>query len=176
MIEFVHGNLFDAEVEAITNAVNCGGVMGKGIALEFKRRYPDAFAAYKRVCDTGQFRLGQVFIFDRGESVSPRYIVHFPTKNHWRDSSQIEDIETGLKSLVSELYRLQIDSIAIPALGCGLGGLEWTGVRQEIEKAFASCITVKVLVFLPLEHNSMPQSSQKGNFGIDPIKGTTDNQ
>jgi O-acetyl-ADP-ribose deacetylase (regulator of RNase III) len=176
MIEFVHGNLFGAEVEAFTNAVNCVGVMGKGIALEFKRRYPDAFAAYKQTCDTGQLRLGQVFVFDRGKSVSPRYIVHFPTKNHWRDSSQIEDIETGLKSLVSELYKLQIDSIAIPALGCGLGGLEWTSVRQEIETAFAACKTVKVLVFQPLEHNILAQSSQKGNFGIDLVKGTTDNQ
>ena len=155
MIEYVCGNLFDAEVEAITNAVNCVGIMGKGIALEFKQRYPDAFAAYKQQCDTGQIRLRQVFIFDRGETQSPRYIVHFPTKRHWRDSSQIEDIETGLRSLVSELHRMQIDSIAIPALGCGLGGLEWLSVRGEIEKAFSSCKTVKVLVFEPLSSRAV---------------------
>ena len=131
MIEFVRGDLFDADVEAITNAVNCIGVMGKGIALEFKKRFPQNFIAYKAACDNGELHLGKVFIFDNGPSTKPRYIVDFPTKNHWRDASCLQDIRTGLDSLAAELDRLKIGSIAIPALGCGLGGLDWPDVRLE---------------------------------------------
>jgi len=101
--------------------------------------------------NAGHTRLGQVFIFDRGESRLPRYIVHFPTNWHWRDSSHIEDIGTGLTSLVSELRRLQIDSIAIPALGCGLGGLEWLDVKAMISLAFfGNTDNVSVRVYEPL--------------------------
>ena len=175
MIEFVQGNLFDADVEAIVNAVNCVGVMGKGIALEFKKRFPNNFIAYKAACDAGELQLGRVFTYDHGLSAKPRYIVNFPTKDHWRDGSHLGDIRTGLESLVAELDRLRIRSIAIPALGCGLGGLNWQEVRAEIGNRLAACKTSKIMVFEPKEFFHGNQSSQNGNFGIDSVKGTADN-
>ena len=174
MIELVQGNLFEADVEAITNAVNCIGVMGKGIALEFKKRFPQNFLAYKAACDHGELQLGRVFIHDNGPSSKHRYIVNFPTKHHWRDTSRLADIRTGLETLAIDLERLQIHSIALPALGCGLGGLDWMDVRLEIAKTFATSKSVKVLVFSPLTNNTTAKSSQKGNFSVDPAKRTTD--
>ena len=150
MIEFVQGNLFDAEVDAIVNAVNCVGVMGKGIALEFKKRFPDNFMAYKANCDAGQLELGRVFTYDNGKSAQPRYIVNFPTKKHWRDASQLHDIRSGLESLASEIDLLKISSIAIPALGCGLGGLDWLDVRELIQKELGNCEKTGVFVYSPL--------------------------
>jgi len=151
MIEFLRGNLFDADVEAITNAVNCVGVMGKGIALEFKKRFSQNFVAYKAACDTGELQLGKVFIHDEGPSTRPRYIVNFPTKNHWRDGSRLEDIRTGLESLATEIERLKIRSIAIPALGCGLGGLDWLMVRPSVETILGTCENAAILVFCPFD-------------------------
>lgn len=150
MIEFVQGNLFDAEVDAIVNAVNCVGVMGKGIALEFKKRFPDNFMAYKANCDAGRLQLGRVLTYDNGASAKPRYIVNFPTKNHWRDASQLHDIRSGLESLASEIDLLKISSIAIPALGCGLGGLDWLDVRELIQKELGNCEKTSVFVYSPL--------------------------
>jgi O-acetyl-ADP-ribose deacetylase (regulator of RNase III) len=149
MIEFVRGNLFDADVEAIVNAVNCVGVMGKGIALEFKKRFPSNFIAYKAACDAGELQLGRVFIHDQGPSAKPRYIVNFPTKHHWRNPSRLEDIRSGLDSLSAEIDRLKIHSIAIPALGCGLGGLDWQDVRELIEQLLASREKSRILVYAP---------------------------
>ena len=121
----VRGDIFAAHVEALTNPVNCVGVMGKGLALEFKRRYPTNFAAYARACTSGVLRPGQPVIFDPGVDMLPRYIVNSPTKRHWRDPSRLDDIEAGLATLVSQIERLSIGSIAILPLGCGLGGLDW---------------------------------------------------
>jgi O-acetyl-ADP-ribose deacetylase (regulator of RNase III) len=175
MIEFVRGNLFDADVEAIVNAVNCVGVMRKGIALEFKRRFPSNFIAYKIACDAGELQLGRVFIHDEGPSATPRYIVNFPTKHHWRNPSRLEDIRSGLDSLAAEIDRLKIHSIAIPALGCGLGGLDWQDVREELENRLLACKSSKIMVFEPKESSPRNQSSLNGNFRIDPEKETADN-
>ncbi len=175
MIEFVQGNLFDADVEAIVNAVNCVGVMGKGIALEFKQRFPYNFIAYKAACDAGQLQLGRVFTYDNGASAKPRYVVNFPTKNHWRDASRLRDIRSGLESLAGEIDRLKMSSIAIPALGCGLGGLDWLYVRKELEAGLSGCKICKFIVFEPREPNSRTQSSRNGNVEIDSVKGTSDN-
>lgn len=175
MMEFVHGNLFDADVEAIVNAVNCVGVMGKGIALEFKKRFPNNFITYKAACDAGQLQIGRVFTYDNGASAKPRYIVNFPTKNHWRDASRLQDIHSGLESLAVEIDRLKISSIAIPALGCGLGGLNWQAVRKELEAALCGCKTCKIIVFQPTASSERTQSSHNGNFEIDFVEGTADN-
>jgi O-acetyl-ADP-ribose deacetylase (regulator of RNase III) len=175
MIEFVRGNLFDADVEAIVNAVNCVGVMGKGIALEFKKRFPSNFIAYKAACDAKELQLGHVFAFDQGPATNPRYIVNFPTKNHWRDSSCLEDIRTGLDSLAIEIDRRNISSIAIPALGCGLGGLDWHEVRSELETRLLSCKTSKIMIFEPYQPSPGNQSSHNGNFDVDSTKRTPDN-
>jgi O-acetyl-ADP-ribose deacetylase (regulator of RNase III) len=175
MIEFVQGNRFDADVEAIVNAVNCVGVMGKGIALEFKNRFPDNFVAYKAACDTGQLQLVRVFTYDNGPSATPRYIVNFPTKNHRRDASHLQDIRSGLESLASEIDRRKIGSIAIPALGCGLGGLDWNMVRMELEAGLSGCKASKIMVFEPVVSSHTKQSSHYGNFRIDSAMGTSDN-
>lgn len=148
-MEFIKGNLFSADTEAIVNTVNCVGVMGRGIAAQFKRQYPENFKAYEKACKRKEVVPGRMFVFATGQTAGPRFIVNFPTKRHWRGKSRIEDIESGLVALVEEVKARGIASIAIPPLGCGLGGLDWKDVRPLIEKAFASLPEVRVLVFEP---------------------------
>ena len=136
-IERTTGNLLEAQAEALVNAVNCVGVMGKGIALQFKQAFPDNYAFYQAACVRGEVRPGQMLVYDSGQVSTPRYIINFPTKRHWRDQSRIEDIEAGLESLVREVRSRGIQSIAIPPLGAGNGGLNWADVRRRIEHAFA---------------------------------------
>jgi O-acetyl-ADP-ribose deacetylase (regulator of RNase III) len=149
MVERVRGNLLDAKVEALVNAVNTVGVMGKGIALQFKQAFPDNFTAYERECDAKRFDIGQVFTFRVSGIGLPHYVINFPTKKHWRDQSRIEYIDAGLAALVEQVRRLDIRSLAVPALGCGHGGLAWEDVYPRIEKAFAALPDVKALVFGP---------------------------
>jgi O-acetyl-ADP-ribose deacetylase (regulator of RNase III) len=150
MVQQVRGNLLDAEVQALVNTVNTVGIMGKGIALQFKKAFPENYKAYKRACDAGQVQPGRMFVFDRGALYSHhRYIINFPTKRHWRSMSKIEDIESGLAALVDDTRRLGLVSLAVPPLGCGNGGLEWSVVSQLIECAFANVPDVDVLVFEP---------------------------
>ena len=149
MIEIVRGNLLEAPVEALVNTVNCIGYMGKGIALQFKQAFPANFKIYEAACHAGDMVPGKMLIHDNGGLVNPRYIVNFPTKRHWKGKSRIEDVESGLKTLVEDVQRLGIRSIAVPPLGCGLGGLEWRVVRPLIEQAFASLPDVQVLLFEP---------------------------
>jgi O-acetyl-ADP-ribose deacetylase (regulator of RNase III) len=149
MIEFTRGNLLEAPAEALVNTVNCIGYMGKGIALQFKQAFPANFKIYEAACHAGDMVPGKMLIHDNGGLVNPRYIVNFPTKRHWKGKSRIEDVESGLKTLVEDVQRLGIRSIAVPPLGCGLGGLEWRVVRPMIEQAFASLPDVQVLLFEP---------------------------
>ena len=132
MFELTRGNLLDAEVEAVVNTVNTEGIMGKGIALQFRKAYPENYEAYRRACKAGEVRPGHMFVFDRHTLTLPRYIINFPTKRHWRHKSRMEDIEAGLIALVAEVRRLGIRSIAVPPLGSGLGGLPWPEVRRRI--------------------------------------------
>lgn len=124
MIQEAHGNLLDAEADALVNTVNTVGVMGKGIALQFKRAFPENYKAYKRACDQGAVELGQMFIWDAGALAGdgPRYVINFPTKKHWRSKSKLSDIRAGLDDLVRQLKDLSINSVAVPPLGCGHGG------------------------------------------------------
>lgn len=149
MIELTRGNLLEAPAEALVNTVNCIGYMGKGIALQFKQAFPANFKIYEAACHAGDMVPGKMLIHDNGGLVNPRYIVNFPTKRHWKGKSRIEDVESGLKTLVEDVQRLGIRSIAVPPLGCGLGGLEWRVVRPLIEQAFASLPDVQVLLFEP---------------------------
>ena len=122
MIESIKkGDILKADAEALVNTVNCVGVMGRGIALQFKKKFPENFSAYKDACDAKEVKLGKVYIHDMGKMFNPRYVINFPTKGHWRSKSKIEDIETGLVDLVREVEARNIKSIAIPPLGCGLG-------------------------------------------------------
>ncbi|MEP0797354.1 macro domain-containing protein [Trichocoleus sp. DQ-A3] len=147
MLEFKQGNLLEEDAEALINAVNCVGVMGKGIALLFKQAFPENFQQYKKACDAKEVQPGRMFTVPTGKLFNPKYIINFPTKPHWREKSKIEDIQTGLKTLVAEVQQLGISSIAIPALGCGNGGLDWLEVKPLIELAFAELPEVKAIVF-----------------------------
>lgn len=149
MIELKQGDILRVDTEALVNTVNCVGVMGRGVALQFKKAFPENFKAYKAACDRDELQLGSMFVYDLCRLVNPRYIVNFPTKRHWKGKSRLEDIESGLKALVQEVHRLGIHSIAVPPLGCGLGGLEWNEVRLRIEQAFEDVPDVDVLLFEP---------------------------
>ncbi len=149
MIEYTGGNILHADAEALVNTVNCVGVMGRGIALQFKNAYPKNFKAYEAACQRQEVQPGRMFVYATGELANPRFIINFPTKRHWRGNSRMEDIESGLVDLVEVIRRNNIQSIAIPPLGSGLGGLEWDDVRPRIEKALAALPQVKVLLYEP---------------------------
>jgi O-acetyl-ADP-ribose deacetylase (regulator of RNase III) len=149
MIKFVTGNLLDAPVEALVNTVNTVGVMGKGLALQFKKAFPENNKAYEQACKRGEVRIGEMFVFQSGGIVLPRYIINFPTKGHWRSKSKLRDIEEGLSDLVRVLRERHIRSIAIPPLGAGLGGLDWNQVRKAIESRLAEASDIEVLVYEP---------------------------
>jgi O-acetyl-ADP-ribose deacetylase (regulator of RNase III) len=149
MIELTHGDILQSEAEALVNAVNCVGVMGRGLALQFKRAFPANFAAYAAACKRGEVQPGRMHIVETGQRTSRRLVVNFPTKRHWKDKSRIEDIDAGLDALIADVKRLGIKSIAVPPLGCGLGGLDWADVRPRIERSFAGLPEVRVLVYEP---------------------------
>jgi O-acetyl-ADP-ribose deacetylase (regulator of RNase III) len=149
MIERGTGNLLTADVDALVNTVNTVGVMGKGIALQFKRAFPANYRAYQAACKRGEVRLGHVWAFDTGILGPRRFVLNFPTKLHWRSSSRLEDIAAGLTSLVETVDEFNIRSVAIPALGCGNGGLSWSDVRPLIEQACARMPDVRAVVYAP---------------------------
>jgi O-acetyl-ADP-ribose deacetylase (regulator of RNase III) len=146
-----HGDLLnEIDVDAVVNTVNCVGVMGKGIALQFKNKWPENFRAYQAACNAKRVRPGRMFIHDCGGLVQPRYIINFPTKDHWRGKSSIDYIRDGLVDLVAEIRRLRIRSLAVPPLGCGNGGLAWPEVSPLIESALAPLDDVDVRLFEPV--------------------------
>lgn len=149
MITYHQGNLLEANVEALVNTVNTVGVMGSGIALMFKERYPANFRAYVAACKTGDVRIGRMFVTETGELYGPRWIINFPTKEHWRHPSRLKWIEDGLRDLVRVVREHNIRSIALPPLGCGNGGLDWRDVRPLIAQALALIPDVEAVVFEP---------------------------
>lgn len=150
MIKETSGNLLDAKTEALINAVNTVGVMGKGIAMQFRQKFSEKyFKDYKQACYSGALTTGKVHVYQLQNNTYPRYIINFPTKRHWRDPSRLEYIESGLKSLTETLQKLNVKSAALPALGCGLGGLRWTDVRLMIEANFTTYVDIEILLFVP---------------------------
>lgn len=149
MIEYTSGNILFADAEALVNTVNCVGIMGRGIALQFKNAYPENFKAYEKACFDKKVQPGRMFVFATEELANPKYIINFPTKRHWKGKSRMEDIEAGLVDLVKVIERLAIRSIAIPPLGSGLGGLQWDDVRPRIESAMRVLPDVRVTVYEP---------------------------
>ena len=151
MIELVRGNLLKADVEALVNTVNTVGVMGKGIALQFRKAFPENYNSYREACDADEVVPGRMFVFELAGTMlqGPRYIINFPTKRHWRDRTRLDDIASGLNALVTEIDHRGIRSVALPPLGCGSGGLSWTTVYPLIEEALISLEKVRVLVFEP---------------------------
>jgi O-acetyl-ADP-ribose deacetylase (regulator of RNase III) len=159
-IEYKIGDMFEEPTEAIVNTVNCVGVMGKGVALEFKRRWPENFRAYKRLCDAGQLAPGKMFVFENKDILGQtfhRFLINFPTKQHWRAQSKTEYIESGLDSFVCQVRNLGIKSVALPPLGCGNGGLDWSEVRPLIERKLSPLADVRFVVFTPAADMTPPE-------------------
>ena len=161
-IEFVTGDLFNAKTQAIVNTVNCVGVMGKGVALEFKKRWPDNFKVYKKKCDHGQIKIGEMFVFSNNSSlfesdVGFEHLINFPTKKHWRSKSKVEYIIEGLEDFIFEVRRLNIKSVAIPPLGCGNGGLPWSQIRPLIVDKISELPDVQWVIYEPREIVSEPE-------------------
>jgi O-acetyl-ADP-ribose deacetylase (regulator of RNase III) len=148
MIHEISGSIFDSEAVALVNPVNTVGVSGKGLALEFKKRYPGAFKLYKDRCDAGLIKIGSVHLVHVSED-NPRFIVNFPTKRDWRKPSRMSYIQDGLYDMFMAIDELCIESIAIPALGCGLGGLDWDKVKQEIEFAAEAYHHIDITIYKP---------------------------
>ena len=146
-IFFVKENIFDSTAEAVVNPVNCIGVMGAGLALRFKEKFPANFKEYEKICKAGELVLGGLFIVE--QNTSPKYIINFPTKDHWRDKSDSRDIRLGLKTLKKEILLQEIKTIAIPALGCGLGGLDWSEVKNIIEEELKD-LSVQIFIHEPI--------------------------
>lgn len=151
MIHYTQGNLLDANVDALVNTVNTVGVMGKGIALMFKERFPKNMQAYSKACKAGEVFTGKMFVTHTDELIGPQWIINFPTKQHWRAKSKMEWIEDGLDDLRQFILENRIHSIAIPPLGAGNGGLEWKTVKPKIEQALADLEGVEIWVFEPTD-------------------------
>lgn len=149
MLKLAQGDLLKANTEAIINTVNCVGVMGKGIALQFKQAFPANYEAYRRACEAGEVRLSEMFVFDTGSMIFPRYIINFPTKGHWKARSRLADVASGLDDLRRVLIERRIKSIAVPPLGCGNGGLDWADVEPLIREKLGSLKGVEVELFSP---------------------------
>lgn len=149
MFRYKAGNILKEDAEALVNTVNCVGVMGRGIALQFKNAFPNNFKAYVAACDRKEVNPGKMFVFETGKFTNPKFIINFPTKRHWKGKSRIEDIKSGLEDLVRVIREKNIKSIAIPPLGSGLGGLNWAEVRPLIEKALRGFNNLEVIVFEP---------------------------
>lgn len=163
-IKELKGNILESRADAIVNTVNCVGVMGKGIALQFKQAFPDNFTAYKRACDKNQVRPGSMFVHETGRLLPPKYIINFPTKRHWKGRARIDDIRLGLDDLVQTIESLEIRSVAVPPLGCGNGGLEWSEVAPLIQKALGRISNLEVALYLPVgapDVENMPVSTSR---------------
>lgn len=163
MIEYTEGNLLDSKAEALVNTVNTVGVMGKGVALMFKEAYPENFKAYEAACKKNEVKVGRMFVTERDSFIGPKWIINFPTKEHWRGNSKLEWIETGLEDLKRVIIDKKIESIAIPPLGSGNGGLEWNDVRPRIESALSALDNVRIVVYEPTAqyHNVAKRSGQE---------------
>lgn len=151
MITYKTGDLLLEYVDALVNAVNCVGIMGRGIALQFKKKFPQNFIAYEKACNEKSIVPGKVFVHETCNLMNPKFIINFPTKRHWRNPSRLEDIEAGLKDLVDVINKYHIQSIAIPPLGCGLGGLSWNSVRALIENTLGELSNIDIVLFEPLD-------------------------
>ena len=144
-----NGDILSSGLDAIMNPVNCVGVMGGGLAKRFKDCFPGNFLAYVSCCKEGGLRPGRSFIFETGTPEPPRIIINFPTKDHWRNKSRLEFIEHGLKDLVSRIGDYDIGNLGLPALGCGLGGLDWRDVKPVILDHLTGLKNLDVYIFEP---------------------------
>lgn len=172
MIKFTTGNLLESDAEALVNTVNTVGVMGKGIALMFKERFAANLEAYARACESKEVNVGKVFVTETGELLGPRWIVNFPTKQHWRSPSKMQWIEDGLKDLREFILKNNVRSIAIPPLGAGNGGLDWSEVLPKIEAALGDLDEVEIQIYQPTaEYQNV--AKRKGVEKLTPARALT---
>ncbi|HEA69902.1 hypothetical protein LCGC14_1595190 [marine sediment metagenome] len=158
MLEFVKGDFFDYEADIMVNTVNCVGVMGAGVALAFKRKYPDMFKYYEKQCKRGEVKPGKPSVWSSNDMISKGVeIINFPTKGHWRKPSEYEYVETGLVWLSEYLSERQGLTVTLPALGCGHGGLEWSIVKEMIKDHLGKSEN-RVLVFEPASSRNVPKN------------------
>lgn len=176
MIKYVKGDIFNGPSKIIVNTVNTVGVMGKGIALEYKKRYPEMFVRYHDLCKSNQLDIGKLYLWKK----SDKWVLLFPTKKHWRNPSKLEYIEQGLIKFVDNWDKLGADSIAFPRLGCGNGGLDWTVVKPLMEK-YLNKIPMQILVYIDNYNDPVPEhpnitemekwlSGEMGLFGYEAFK------
>jgi len=147
-IQYANGDLFEAKTQTIVNTVNCKGVMGKGLALEFKKRFPTMFLEYKKLYLEGKLIIGELHLYKDKDY----WILNFPTKNHWKSPSKLEYIEKGLKTFSEKYKEWGITSIAFPQLGCNLGGLDWSEVKPLMEK-YLSSLDIDIIIFIAENHS-----------------------
>ena len=152
MIEYIEGNIFDSPAQVIVNPVNTVGVMGKGIALSFKQRYPEMFQRYKVICEKHQLTIGKLMLFYEAD----HWLLLFPTKENWRNPSKLEYIEKGLMKFVSTYAEKGINSIAFPCLGCGNGELNWNDVKPLMEK-YLNPLPIDVYIYLRADNADVPE-------------------
>ena len=158
-LAMIKGDLFANPSEALVNPVNCVGVMGAGLAKQFKQRFKENYSAYRRACDHRTVAPGRMFVYDYGAGwlLPPRYIINFPTKRHYRDPSRMADIEAGLDGLRETIVDRRIQSVSIPALGAGLGGLNWVDVRLRIRDALGDLDGVAIELYEPVFQGAAPK-------------------
>ena len=143
MIQYIRGNLFTSNAKVLVNTVNTVGVMGKGIAYDFKKYYPKMFEEYKQLCDKNKFNIGDLNLY----KTTNKWILNFPTKEHWRSPSQLDFIEKGLQRLVEDAHKLQINDIAMPKLGCGNGGLDWESEVKPLVEEYLKKSPINVSIY-----------------------------
>lgn len=148
-MKFLSGNLFESNAEALVNTVNTVGVMGKGVALQFKERFPANYMRYASACKKEEVKIGKMFITPTDSMMNPKWIINFPTKKHWMHKSSYGFIEAGLDDLVIQIEKLNIQSIAIPPLGAGQGGLNWEKVKELIQEKLGH-LNIEISVFEPV--------------------------
>jgi O-acetyl-ADP-ribose deacetylase (regulator of RNase III) len=144
MIDYLKGNLFESKAQVLVNTVNCFGIMGKGVALAFKKKYPEMYEHYRMQCKLGRVKPGELTLY---RDTVP-WVINFPTKRHWKGKSRLEYIEQGLQFFVNQYKDWEITSLAMPALGCGHGGLNWDDVKLLIEKHLGD-LDIDIEVFEP---------------------------
>lgn len=168
MITYVSGNILTSAAQVISNPINCAGVMGAGLALEFKNNFPDMFTDYVTRCSNKKVVIGQPYLWESNN----KQILNFPTKRHWKDKSLIGDIDVGLAYLAANYDEMGITSIALPALGCGLGGLNWPDVKLLIEKHLGNLPTLEVYVYQPTVSSSSVKSNEESKNKAGSTKDT----
>ena len=170
MLEFCTGDLFADTSQALVNPVNCVGVSGKGLALEFKKRFPENDKEYADFCKVGLLTPGRLFVH-RTNIEQPEFILNFPTKRHWRENSKIEDIEAGLQTLARYIVDNKLKSVAMPALGCGYGGLDWNLVMPLIEAELSGKGDIWIRVYEPFQRGGLvtlkPEMFERSCHGFE---------